>query len=267
MQIIEKAVVALAQPRNRSVLWVDVKEEALKWCSPHGWRNVAGLKIDNNITNIFNRLDGHDEIITEEANKLTDLIRTVYTNHVYASITVKPSMIYKNEATEVTINYSGGITGSKEVPEFTVKKNGVPVEMKDGGTETLILNDATNSVKYVVTASAGGVSKSADATVYSYWPVYTFSSKSDNIDAIPDTAKKEAVMSSPKGKTFTFNVNQDEYIYMAMPDGMSINGGTSSGFDVGLKYNKDITVLDKGVYHIYRTMQKQDAGTYNISIN
>lgn len=202
----------------------------------------------------------------QNADNIEKLTKTVYTNHIYGNISVSPNIIYKGVSSDITINYSGGISGSDEVPKFILKKAGATVEIPSGGKDSVTLNDTTPSMTYTVDVSAGGVKKSVDATVKAYWPIYTFGAVGKTVSALPSGAKMQPVVSSPKGQSYSYTVNQDEYIFIAFPEEMSINGAESSGFDIGITDSgADITIEGKGKYHVYRTQFPQDAGDYDVT--
>lgn len=266
MQTIDKIEVDSDAPCSSQVLWVDTISEQLKWCGRNGWQDLLGIQNEQDLADIKDKIKDLQGTDLAYKDVMDALRKTVYSNHVYANITVRPTVIYKNEPAQVTITYNGGITGSEEKPEYIIKKQGIVTQIASGDKDTIILDNDVDKMKYSMEVKVGGISKTVGATVSAYWPIYTFGSGEDKITAIPTTAKKEAATDNPIGKTYTFTVKQDEYIYIAVPTGMSINGGTSSNFDVGLKFNTDIQVLQKGLYHVYRTNKRQDAGTYSITM-
>lgn len=195
------------------------------------------------------------------------LRQVVYTNHAWVNVSVSPAAGYKGENTDVTLTYSAGINGSTGLtPTFAVKKNGTAATLASGVKETL-----NADTTYEVTATLGGVSKQGSAKFSTFYPVYTFTAKTARVDAIPEGAIKQAVTSTPSGKTYAYaGVADGSFLYIAVPAGMTVNGGTSGGYDAGFleqdaKDNvKTIAVDGKGTYSVYRTNLAQSAGDYSI---
>lgn len=189
------------------------------------------------------------------------LRQVVYTNHIWTNVSVKPSVGYKDEETEITLEYSSGINGATDLePTYVVKKNGKEVQLESGSKEKLTAN-----VDYEVTGTLAGVSKVQHGYFTVYYPIYTFASTTDTITAIPEGAVKQPVASTPAGKTYDYpKVADASYLCIAVPDGMKVNGGSSGGYDAGFVSAGTIEVDGKGNYNVYRTNLAQSAGDYSI---
>lgn len=235
-------------------------------------RTEADTILQTNISNNANAIKAETDRATAKENDLqqqidannasdTDLKNVVYTNHFTAAINANPNIIYKGEDTNVTISWSSALKGATDFnPTYVVNKNGT--QWTDTGTskQETINTNAT----YAVVATFDGFTANASVTINSYYPVYTFSSV-DSVTALPSDAVKQAVTSTPVGKTYNYTVaDSAKYLYIAMPTGMSISDATSGGYSVGMQAQADIQVTGKGTYKVYRTNLRQNVGTYNL---
>lgn len=201
------------------------------------------------------------DALKSNESKIDSAIKVVYSNHIYTNVSVSPNIGFKGENTPVTLTFYSGINGSSGLtPTYTVKKNGTVVNLVSGAKESL-----SQYTDYEVTGSLGGVSRSGHAYFNAYYPIYTFTATTNTVTAIPDNATKQAVANTPAGRTYSYNnIPGGSYLYIAVPDGMSVNGGSSGGYDAGFTSAGTINVTGKGTYKIYRTGNAQDPGNYSI---
>lgn len=198
-------------------------------------------------------------------NQLTALKKVVYTNHFITNISVTPNIGYKGENTDVTINYNAGVAAATDTKiTFVVTENNKEVQLASGTKKAL--QDTTT---YNVTASDSTTEakSTANVTYNAYYPVYTFTSTEDTVDAIPEGAIKQPVTDTPVGKTYTYTIaDNNAYLYIAMPVGMVITDATLSGYGVGLTQVTDkLAVENKGNYLVYRSNNLIVPGTYNLT--
>lgn len=183
--------------------------------NPHGV-----TKAQVGLGNVDNTSDKDKPVSTATQAALSTLQKTVYQNHIWTNVSVTPNIGYKGEATEVTLNYSSGITGASGLtPSYKVKKNDTAVTLVSGGKEAI-----TDNTTYEVTGTLGGVSKTASTAFKAYYPIYSFASGSNAVTTVPENAVKNPVRSTPVGATYNYSITSNAYLYLAFPNGMSING-------------------------------------------
>lgn len=223
---------------------------------------VLKKEVDNTLNDMSNDINNTLDNITDNlnetiTNKLDPLTKIVYTNHLSAYINLTPAIGYKDEDTTVTIRYGGQINGAELEYTYTVKQDGNIVNINNGSTITL-----NTDTSFHIDVTVAGITKSADAGFKTYYPVFTYSGDTDEL---PDNKVKQPVMSSPANLTVTYNdVQAASYLYIAVPDTMKVNSGSSNGYDSKFMEYKRVDYNNVG-YIIYRTANKVDAGNYTIN--
>lgn len=165
----------------------------------------------------------------------------------------------------------------------------------DSATIAKFLNEAnsgsfsttiTNSASFKYTLTLAGKSFTGTRLFNAYYPMYFGSSDSDTIsadnmntifttctttNAMTDVGgvgsfAKKSISSSPAG-SHSVEVKQGYYMYLAVPNGMTIKKVTSSGYDVPMESVVTVSGTNKESYNIYRSSSKFNAGTVNIVIS
>lgn len=235
----------------------------------------AQVSADWNATSGAAQILNKPTIPADWSQAVANLTKVVYINHIYANLTASPSTVYKGVASDITITYSGGISGSTATTSYSLKKNDTTITLASGGKDNVTLNATTTNVKYHLDVRAGGVTKGADATVNAYWPIFTFgSTKADGYTtaeicnaswtAATGVTKQEARW-SPAGATYSITVPANGYFCIAFADG-SISSAKVGGFNAPLTKATDVTI-NSITYHIYRCAEAQSAGTYSVNYN
>lgn len=222
--------------------------------------NVAkGTQISDNYMDPLGGIFDNDAV-----NASINVVKkVVWNNHASAWINANPNPIEKGVDTNVTVSWGGNLSGFDN-PNiiYVVKKNGSQWTTDGTSKQEAINSNAT----YSVDATIEGTLKSASVTVNAYYPVYTFTSTNDTITTFdPSTATKQPITNTPVGKTYGYTVaDSAKYLYIAMPDSMSITDATSSGYSVGMVSAGTVAVDGKGNYKLYRTNLKQSVGSYSL---
>lgn len=202
-----------------------------------------------------------DQDVNTMNSTLEFIKQIVLSGNAKVTIGVNPTVIEKGVNSNVSVAWQGTLGNATVDIQYTVYKNNVQWAIS-GTSKQDTINDSTT---YKVVAIIEGINVQATATVNAYYPIYTFISTQDSITAIPDGATKQNIVSTPRGQTYNYLVrDQNSYLYIVIPNTMSINDATSAGYSVGMQSIGTINVSGKGVYKVYRTTQKIVMGSYSL---
>lgn len=173
------------------------------------------------------------------------------------NITLSPSVIYAGVATAVRVN--ANITTIGTVSTFTLSRNGSQIAQS---TTTSVAGNTTVNETTNQTIVADALIKTShvtkNATLYVVYPIYYGGG-----DAYTDATAKATPRTSPAG---TYNVNvpaNGKYVFFNVPNSMSINKATVSGFDMPLNAPTTVTI-DGQTYKSYKSVNTYDAGTLTV---
>lgn len=202
------------------------------------------------------------ETITNQINEVKDMAIGF---HITTNASVAPATIYKGENTNVNISYSASISGKPLTCTATLNsENGEavsnPYSVSDNRTFNVYIhiNNEDPNVNTIV---------SKTLSVKAYYPRYygVLNSETITSNQITTLTKMTAAASAAASNVKT-TVTESSYLWLCVPNGMTINKVTSSGFDVPMSSPINVEVTNKGTYKCYRSVNKINAGsiTYNV---
>lgn len=216
-------------------------------------------KIDSSNKELTSKIEKVEESTNAEIEKTNNII---YSNLADVKLIATPNIIEKGVNTTIKLSYTFKL-GDGNIPasEVTIVKTGRP------GTTVYNNTDVTNdSSTYLLSAKLAGVTKTASCAVVAYYPMYFGSINSETITEtnILDFTK-QSIKSSPNGN-YSMNVNQEDYVWLCIPNTMNINKVVSSGFEVPFEEPIIINVSNKDNYKCYRSTSKFNSGEFVFNI-
>lgn len=202
------------------------------------------------------------ETITNQINEVKDMAISF---HITTNASVSPSTIYKGESTNVNISYSASVSGKPLTCTATLNsENGEaisnPYSVSDNRTFKVYIHINNEDPKINIIVSK-------DVSVRAYYPRYYGVLNSETITGTQIVAlTKMAAASSAAANNVKTTVATSSYLWLCVPNGMTINKVTSSGFDVPMSSPINVEVTNKGTYKCYRSVNKINVGTitYNV---
>ena len=214
--------------------------------------------------------DGENAVMSQKAvtDELNALGATVWPLSV--SFSASSSLIeYTGQAKEVTLNW---IVKRKDasitVTSLTVKQDSSSIYSGTANPGSQKVNVNTKGViKYDLSASADGLTVTSSTTINIVLPMYFgFNVAADTGSLNITTLSNSAVKINPSG-TYTLTNNTDgKYIWLCIPDTMTINRVTLNGFDVPMEVAQNSST-NLGGYKCYRSSNALVAGSYTIIIS
>lgn len=221
------------------------------------WEQLGNLTGYEKIINVDNKLSE----VKEEINVIN---KNVYNITVDIVKSVSSSIIEKGVNNTITINWYVTNNGVKITPDkFVIRYAGKELTNPDNRL-TITLSDST-TIEFI--ATIGDFEKRKTSSVSAYYPMYvgSYANEITTEDELFKLNKKIVVIPINSTINATINVNDSDYIYIAVPNS-TIHNITSDRFAVPFSYYKAITTA-KGKYNVYRTDSTFISGTYTISIS
>lgn len=225
------------------------------------WEHIGTTEID------LSNYPTFDEMNTAIATALTDYYTKTQIDAKIAeavgkvadiSIVADKEVILTNNAVTIGITARSQVTADT----LTITRGGYLVATGSGkvllATDT-INTDTVGSLTYLLTAVIGGVERTTEVAVTVVDPVYYGAGVTAADIQTPATARM-----TPAGR-YTITATADDYLFVLVPQGMSVNGMRMSGIDIPLEVPTGVIVGTKQ-YLCYQSSNQYDAGTYVIEV-
>lgn len=206
--------------------------------------------------------DTYNNIQTLKA-QIADLDKEVYPLNV--TLSVNPTIVEAGASASVTVNWSATLKEESinDAASFTL--NGTSVSGTTSKTETI--TDTTPGTKtYTLVTSHSGRSNTSKVNLSIVGAMY-FGFNAANAVGSLDVASlgKQSLKTSPGGIYTLQNGANGNYMWLCVPDNMTINKVTLNGFDVPMEAysTKDINNIE---YKCYRCSNSLIKGNYTIAI-
>ena len=217
-------------------------------------------KTSSDLVNAAGSTTSIDDIINPVTDDFTQLIVRL---HAQLTVSVNRSVIYKGESDTVTLSTSATFDGNPLTYTYTVD------EAEPQTTYTL-QDSHTFNVQFNINNEDPKVqtSLSKSVTVNARYPRYYGRLASDAI-----TGEQILTLTKqPRGTTATISdlsldSTSSDYIWLCIPEGMTIKSVSSSGFAVPMKQAITVAVQDKGNYLCYRSTNQINPGTITINVS
>lgn len=194
--------------------------------------------------------------------KFNEINQVLYTQHAQVTLSVSPTIIEKGVDKTINLSWKYLFNSQETTPDqLYLVSNGTTLESsKKTYTDTI-----SNSKSYYVVSKNKGITKNSNTiTVNAYYPMYFGEGGSTYSSSIIKDSNKRPITSSPNGSvniTFTGK----NYLWLCIPDNMTINKVTSSGFSVPME--SPVNQIVNGIYKCYRSTDTINAGTVNFVIS
>lgn len=201
------------------------------------------------------------------ADGINDLAESIYYYHASATISASPILIEKGVSTQITLT-AKSLFKTESANTLDIKKGEETLESSGttaSKTATVSIDDTTTF--QAIAAFDYDVVKTTNVTVTAKYPIYTFGSTNNTVDSSTITAGAKYVKFNASG-SYSINLSQNlMYFWICVPNDMSINKVTLSGFDVPMEAYQTVSVIGKGDYKCYRSSNTNDSGTYTLVVS
>ena len=225
------------------------------------WEKIGTTEID--LSNYTTFEDVNEAIATALADYYTktetdDLIAAAEGRLAEVSIEVDKDVVLTDAATQVNIVARCDIAATS----LTLKRGDVVIASGSGkvlmATDQLTSASAEN-VQYQIVAVIGGVERTAEYVVRIEDAVYYGAGVSAEAITTKASARK-----GPDGR-YTFTASAGDNLFFLVPQGMSINYVTMSGFEIPFEAPTGMFIGGKP-YICYKSSNVYDAGQYTVQV-
>lgn len=220
------------------------------------------IKSDNSIW--LYKKDRWANINQETQESLSDIYEVLYNQHSQISFTSDNAIIERGVPSTVNLNWAVRFNGNSITPQKTILKSGGTTLIEDSQSYSETITDTK---RYDLTVMLEyNIQKQQSIQVNAYYPMFFGSSVSNNVTGENILSFiKQNIKSNPSGN-YSLTVLDNQYVWLCIPNNMSINKVTSSGFDVPMEAPITVTVPGKDIYKCYRSQNTFKAGIFNFTI-
>lgn len=197
---------------------------------------------------------------------LGQLRKDVYELHSGAEITAQPSTIEAGASTKVTLAWKALYKGAETEPVSTKVTNKAGETVSADANETKDVTLTADETYTVETVIVDGITKTASVKVVAVNAMYFGGSAAEALDGAGVTALAKQGIKRAAAGDYGVTVKNGDYLWLCVPDAMTISKVKSGGFDVPMEAAKAVSVTGKGGYKCYRSSSKLTAQTVNITI-
>lgn len=241
-----------------------------------GDKQVSWQKLDDDLQNIIASREEHgvalsnefgdSELIGITQKKLTETIDAIQDKidslhpGSYITITASPNLIYKDETSDVdvTVRMTDGAIADK----ITLYVDDVEEESVENASRLDTTISVIDTTALYAVAERQGLDYDVHSQITGVRPYWV--GADEQYTDIIDDAHQQNIKANPSG---TYNItvpSNGDYVFFVIPDGMTINRATMSGFDFPLEDAR--TDLMEG-YKVYQSSNTYDEGELTIVIS
>lgn len=203
-----------------------------------------------------------ENINAASQDSVDELANVVYTQYTDLTCQTVPDIFEENVETEVTLAWETKFNDQPVTPDSIEVRKGEAVLVTDPDVKS-VTDNITTTQEYEITAVIKGIVKAVTVTVNAYRRMYFDASPKASVESADVLGMyQQPIKPSPAGEV-TVDVGANEYLWLCVPDDMTINNVTSSGFDVPMALPIIVTVEGKGNYKCYRSAGPWAAGRFN----
>lgn len=214
--------------------------------------------------NIKTYIDKKDESVKEELNaSISELDKTVFPLGV--TLSVSPTIVEAGTSTEVTISWGATLKGQpiNDVADFIL--NGASVKGTTSKKET-ITDTVPTTKTYALVTRYEGRSNTSKVNLPVVGAMYFGFNAANAVGSLDVTRLgKQSLKTSPNGTYTLQNSTDGHYMWLCIPNNMSINRVTLNGFDVPMETAATKAVGDI-TYKCYRSSNALVNGSFTIII-
>lgn len=187
-----------------------------------------------------------------------------------ASFSASQSVVeYTGSAKEITLSWTVKRKGANAtVTSLTVKQgsNSIYSGTTNPGSQKVSVN-TKGSTKYDLSATADGLTVTGSASVNMVLPMYFGFAAATQASALSITSlTKQSIKTSPAGTYTITNGTEGNYMWLCVPDTMSISKVTLNGFDVPMEAAQSGST-SLGGYKCYRSSNALQAQSFTIVVS
>jgi hypothetical protein len=177
------------------------------------------------------------------------------------NLAASPTAVFVNETTSVRLTAT--TDKDAEIEIFNIDGSSIATgEGKSLVKDQSVTPSSKGTLTFRSRAKVNGVSKDTTRNISAVYPIY-YGSGSTWSSA---TTKYPTAKTSPAGTYSVTVASNGQHVFFLVPDGMTINKATMSGFDMPFK--APVAVTKGGVaYKSYESQNTYDAGTLSIVLS
>lgn len=202
------------------------------------------------------------KVITKKIDDLQDQINNLHPGVIGVGITANPNLIYDDSSSNVTI--TAKMNDNSVADKIEIKIGDTIIGSENNVSELVITQILNGTTTIKAIAYQGGFDYDVSTKVTGTKPYYIGSGTEYN-DVVNDSCKQN-IKASPSG---TYNVtinNNGDYVWFVVPNSMSINKVTMSGFNFPIE-SPQIVQIEGNTYKAYKSSNTYDTGIITIVIS
>lgn len=220
--------------------------------------------------------DGVAYLWGQVKSKIGEVAKDVYDANSSVSISANPWLVEKGVDTKVTVYWKSKYKGADVTPISTriTQSSSVAATQISTANNSQVDAQTKNGTKFTITSEVKtGVTKTASTSLTEVYPMYFGGSAKTTLTSADVTALgKRPLATSPdtpkNGTEIGIPVTGGQYLWLCVPDTMTITSIKSSGYGVPHESAAKVAVTGKGNYNCYRTSSPiGSTQTMMISIN
>lgn len=203
-------------------------------------------------------------VLSAEDKAMFDILKDLVMNDkIVMSCSCVPSVIEKGSPTSVKVTVTTRYNGTTvNATSESLMKGDAELSLSAGA----FIDTVSDTTEYTYTATYMGFTKTVTGRVLTSYPLFFGSSANTTLTSSEILGlNKQTPKNSPKG-SYSLMTSAAQYVWLCIPQGMTISRVTSSGFDVPFENPITVTVDGKGSYTCYRSSELFKASEFNFVI-
>lgn len=201
--------------------------------------------------------------ISELTNRVTEIEKEIWPLNI--ELNIAPNIVEANTVNDVTVSWNATLKDNEvnDYCEFTLNDESIT-----GTSKKLTINESTPTTKaFKLVATYNDRTNQVSSNLYVVGAMYFgFSNESSNANLVLTNLVKQSLKTSPIGTYTLQNLESGNYMWLCVPDNMSINDVTLNGFNVPMEVAQD---KQQGniTYRCYRSNHALVQGSYKVKIS
>lgn len=201
--------------------------------------------------------------ISELTDRVTEIEKEIWPLNV--ELNIAPNIVEANTVNEITLAWNATLRGNGVNAYCKFTLNDEPIT---GTSKKLTINESIPTTKaFKLVATYNDRTNQVSSNLYVVGAMYFgFSNESSNANLVLTNLVKQSLKTSPIGTYTLQNLESGNYMWLCVPDNMSINDVTLNGFNVPMEASQD---KQQGniTYRCYRSNHALIQGSYKVKIS
>ena len=201
--------------------------------------------------------------ISELTDRVTEIEKEIWPLNV--ELNIAPNIVEANTVNDVTVSWNATLRGNGVNAYCKFTLNDEPIT---GTSKKLTINESTPTTKaFKLVATYNDRTNQVSSNLYVVGAMhFGFSNESSNANLVLTNLIKQSLKTSPIGTYTLQNLESGNYMWLCVPNNMSINEVTLNGFNVPMEASQD---KQQGniTYKCYRSNHALIQGSYKVKIS